>query len=1210
MARDTHDPAQRQVAVKTVALTSARDAQRFRAEARALAVLEHPNIVRVLDLWDDGTTGLVVMEFLQGHTLANRAGQLTTATIIEWAIAICGALDYLHRRGIVHRDLGPRNVFVCDPSGIVKLIDFGLALNLEDATGTFGGTPAFMAREQREPPYVASARSDLYSLGAVIYFLYTTRSPHELEDADRFRDFSAPEMLPLLEGLLADNVKDRYASARAVAEDLRALGTALRDGEPPPPLRRHGVTLQLKSSSDLVARAEVRAILDRALASARLGTGAVITCSAASGLGKSSLVRGFVRDAVSKGALCLQAGGLDLARSLAYGALKEALAGLVDLIESGEISEDTVITAAAGREAEVVSVAPELTSVLPEGHSVYGHSESALQQYALELGRFLAGLGETAQPIIVWIDDVQWVDESSWRVFERLAHEVARRPVIVLLTAREEGAERLASLTSADATPLILLPLNDTDITALFADMFGAEVRDAARAAAFVATAAGGNPFFVWEVCRDLAEASAFAFDASGAVTWDGDIAARVAGHVTPSELLLARLHRLSPAEREVLGRAAVWGRKFEASAVGAKEGLLLRLMELGLLEAAGEGVYTFTHDKLREGAQALLSLQEQHEYHAAVGRVRLAQGEAGSALAVEHFVAAADYAQAAAAANAAAKDAERRQALDTAYDFYRRLVGWQSAGLVTLTKAAQAELLRRAGQAALRLGRYRDAVDLIERWLGLSAQEVHNPVLRAQGFGQQAEAHLRLGDVDSAVRLHEAAAATLGVRIPKARVPLIAFIVGQTLIALFFALIGDNGRKRLQRENRQHQEAVARLTGFVLTLYYFDSVRCLGAQLRALNIAERLRTCPEKIQMFGQHAALSLVVPGFTKRCLAYGRAAVSMAQALTDEWSELFARTHLMFGYYAAGQFPAALAQISEGETLARRVRDPLLVGLLRQHDFFIRLRRGHLLAAEELAGEVRALYETYRDPLGVLDGNAYLPQLLADTGRFAEAETLARAMHTQATALNAKQEIVESSGQVAYVAWAKGDAQQALSAARESLHASVRFGLRNVHIGQVSGRMLLALAANPQVRLAFVAAWHTRLTLFYGLAISSNYRAFNLWALGRFLEARGWLRLASAAFERAIRSAERAQLPLDRARAVRDLAFLQIRRGRPLSEVQEAVGASWQVFTASGAVADSRMLAESWTDHGGSGSALISAASVGDTTAKTQAPGLTAS
>ena len=317
MARDTHDPAQRQVAVKSVALTSARDAQRFRAEARALAVLEHPNIVRVLDLWDDGTTGLVVMEFLQGHTLANRAGQLTTATIVEWAIAICGALDYLHRRGIVHRDLGPRNVFVCDPSGIVKLIDFGLALHSEDATGTFGGTPAFMAREQREPPYVASARSDLYSLGAVLYFLYTTRSPHELEDADRFRQFPAPEMVPLLEGLLADDVKDRYASARAVAEDLRALATALRDGVPPPPLRRHGVTLQLESSSDLVARAEVRAVLDAALARAVAGEGAVITCAAASGLGKSSLIRGFVRDAVREGARCVQGGGLDLARSLA-----------------------------------------------------------------------------------------------------------------------------------------------------------------------------------------------------------------------------------------------------------------------------------------------------------------------------------------------------------------------------------------------------------------------------------------------------------------------------------------------------------------------------------------------------------------------------------------------------------------------------------------------------------------------------------------------------------------------------------------------------------------------------------------------------------------------------------------------------------------------------------------------------------------------------
>ena len=165
-------------------LASAAQVQRFRAEAEAVAALQHPNIVAIHEVGEHDGRCFFSMDDVEGQSLASlrREGPLTperAATVVK---AIAVATHYAHQRGTLHRDLKPSNVII-DSLGQPRIIDFGLAKRLDHdsdltITGQMIGTPTFM------PPEQAAANggdvgphSDVYSLGAILYFLLTGRPP-------------------------------------------------------------------------------------------------------------------------------------------------------------------------------------------------------------------------------------------------------------------------------------------------------------------------------------------------------------------------------------------------------------------------------------------------------------------------------------------------------------------------------------------------------------------------------------------------------------------------------------------------------------------------------------------------------------------------------------------------------------------------------------------------------------------------------------------------------------------------------------------------------------------------------------------------------------------------------------------------------------------------------------------------------------------------
>src|SRR5882762_1013870 len=160
-------------------------AERFNREARALAKLNHPNIVTVHEFGQVNGLPFLVMEFVDGLNLRQleRAGKLSPREALQIIPQICEALQFAHDEGIVHRDIKPENILL-DKKGRVKIADFGIAKIMgregeADLTETKGvlGTPQYMAPEQVERPQAVDHRADIFSLGVVFYEMLTGELP-------------------------------------------------------------------------------------------------------------------------------------------------------------------------------------------------------------------------------------------------------------------------------------------------------------------------------------------------------------------------------------------------------------------------------------------------------------------------------------------------------------------------------------------------------------------------------------------------------------------------------------------------------------------------------------------------------------------------------------------------------------------------------------------------------------------------------------------------------------------------------------------------------------------------------------------------------------------------------------------------------------------------------------------------------------------------
>jgi serine/threonine-protein kinase len=231
--------------------------QRFYKEGKAAAKLNHNNIVGAYDVGEAGGYHYFVMEYVEGKTLyedISKGKIFSEKEAIDVVTQVANALAHAHARGLIHRDVKPKNIMI-NPAGIVKLADLGLARDASDIemakseAGKAFGTPYYISPEQIRGEMDLDARGDIYSLGATFYNMVTGRVPFEastpsevmkkhlrepLIPPDHINTSLSAGVSEVIEMMMAKRKEDRYSSAEELLADLNAV----RRGEPPLRARR------------------------------------------------------------------------------------------------------------------------------------------------------------------------------------------------------------------------------------------------------------------------------------------------------------------------------------------------------------------------------------------------------------------------------------------------------------------------------------------------------------------------------------------------------------------------------------------------------------------------------------------------------------------------------------------------------------------------------------------------------------------------------------------------------------------------------------------------------------------------------------------------------------------------------------------------------------------------------------------------------------
>jgi serine/threonine protein kinase/tetratricopeptide (TPR) repeat protein len=432
---EARDPEGHEVAIKLLRRLAPSAIRRFKLEFRAMSRVDHPGLVRLLELGEEDGRWYLAMEKVPGLAFddALRAG-----TSLPHAFSgLAHALIALHALGFVHRDVKPSNVRV-RPDGRVVLLDFGLVASVDAATEV-AGTPRYMAPEQRRGLEVGPA-ADGYALGVML--------------ADALPD-DAPEPWRRL----ADRLRSERSDARPGLDAVLAVFGASE--ETTAPARDEADGMQA-----CVGRDDTLAWLEACREATRKG-GAVALVAGATGLGKTALVHAFARRMRASGGVVL-AGRCYESETIPHRALDGAIEALGAWLRERPPHERRELLADDAH--ALAALFPTLAEVAPTGRADRADAVRALRRLFERIARRV--------PVLVVLDDLHWGDADSAEV---LAEVLARPapPVLVLGTHRDEDGSGpfVERLERAARDPLRAIAVHRTTLAPLTPDHAGALAR-------------------------------------------------------------------------------------------------------------------------------------------------------------------------------------------------------------------------------------------------------------------------------------------------------------------------------------------------------------------------------------------------------------------------------------------------------------------------------------------------------------------------------------------------------------------------------------------------------------------------------------------------------------------------------------------------------------------------------------------------------------
>ncbi|MEV6342979.1 diguanylate cyclase [Actinoplanes sp. NPDC051851] len=961
----------------------------FHREAALLACIDDPAVVTAHAVGDlDGVPSLV-LELLSGGSLSELLvyGRLTQERVVGIAAQLARGLAAAHRAGLVHRDIKPDNIMIGEDR--VKLIDFGLAQlgrdidgDPDQAVGTFLYTSPEQSGMLRRP---VDGRSDLYSLGVVLFECLTGRLPFEAANVGELlrlhlvapvpeitvlRPDADPLLVEVINRLLAKDPDDRYADAATLLADLRDCPGG---GAAEQPAATRWPLIGRDAEVDRLTRRWQRA---------RTGHGGVAVIRGGPGSGRTRLAEAVVEMARADGVPVLWGTCTDDAAPLAP--LREAVQGSMARIRRlpatrRALAERNIAEAAtAAGPAQVTRLFGDLGVPVPAGT---GGDEHVMAAGAT----FLGDLARRADGMLLVIDDAGQLDAATRQLLGSLAIDLPRLPVLVVLV----GAGEVAGLTDG-ALEVTCGPLPGGAVAEVIASRLpGARVpSDLVR---HVSVRADDTPLTLVGYLMRLLGAGLLSplwgtwrLDTAGA-----DALPAAAG---VRDLLAARLAGLPEPVLDCLTTAAVAGVRFHPESLPADADELIGALAAGVdrqvLEARAGGWYAFVHPRLREALLDRMDPAALRQRHAALARAL--QERAGHERDEGHaYTVARHYRRAGDAAPAV----ERRVAAAAAG--LRALADQAPADAIGyLTEAMEGnpapgtDLLHPLALAYLRAGRFAEAGETLDRALVAEPDRLR----RARLLVTRIELCYTIWDDTRALETTRTALAELRRPLPRNGLLVLVTTLASGLAGGLVrrTRIGSGNARGRRRETLAVLTAVLDAGGYAAASG--SRLREAGIlAMRALYAVNRLGPSPEYVRVYALVGYVAAVarLRSTGEECLARAaRVATGLGDPALEAYVAWMRGCALLFGGYDDGS--------TWGKTITTNARWYVPAQLLPGHaSIGLRLMlRGYTAEAER---EYERGLKTLADPDEAMGTSLAMLGVMipAYQGRFGEAATALRRM-----------------------------------------------------------------------------------------------------------------------------------------------------------------------------------------------------------------------
>jgi signal transduction histidine kinase/serine/threonine protein kinase/CheY-like chemotaxis protein/tetratricopeptide (TPR) repeat protein len=645
----------------------------FKKQAEILRQLKHENIVEIYDVGESDGNFYIAMEYVKGRNLSlylKTRRKLDIESFLGIAIPLCETLAFIHQQGIMHGDIRPENIMlVADGKKKlqIKLLDFGTTL-LKDLAGVYKSrllkTFAYLSPEQsgvlKRP---IDTHSDLYSLGILFYQMLAGKLPYQHDDIYSLihmhiasepnpigkYNSNVPEILEkVIEKLLKKEILDRYSQVNILIRDLINIQRGIK-GEPQKLIFTPGMSAKPEISIEhthFIGRSQELTYLKSIYEETKKGNGKIVLISGESGSGKTRLLEELKEYAVKGGGICVGMEFEEMGNPLPYSGFANCVnqfLGMMEMFSKEKyLSIKNSLARTIGKLGSLFcSFIPKLRDIISiEGSTPPLEGEKEKIRFDNAFLGLLADLGKSLPALVLVIDNLQWADDDTLSLLEKLS-KVKKLNNVLFITAKrsiektdpfKKYVERLGS--GKNISKIKINNFTREEVYHIVFSILGEESPNLMGLGDLIYQKTGGNAFFIIEFMQMLLRNGIISYKDGWKI--DKDVIDVLPFTRNIAGLVKNSIEQLSGPEQEVLALAAVFGKEFAFSHISdcypeLKKETIFKVIENAKVKkiviSGGKSIY-FSHDIVHEVFYNMIPAKIRKKYHERIAQYLEARGE------------------------------------------------------------------------------------------------------------------------------------------------------------------------------------------------------------------------------------------------------------------------------------------------------------------------------------------------------------------------------------------------------------------------------------------------------------------------------------------------------------------------------------------------------------------------------------------------------